>query len=130
MTEKKHILIIEDDADIVEVLRIVLESKNYRVSNAPNGSIGKEIVEKDRPDLIILDIMMRTIDEGFHVCYELKNDERFKNIPILVTTAVAKETGFNFDLQKDEDWLPADDYVNKPILPEDLLERVERLLKK
>jgi len=128
MTEQKHILVIDDDPDIVEAIKIVLESRNYRVSSAPDGSKGKELIESDRPDLIILDVMMRTIDEGFHVCYELKNEERYKDIPILVSTAVAKTTGFDFDPRQDEDWLPADDYVNKPVMPEDLLKRVERLI--
>lgn len=130
MSEPKHILIIDDDPDIVEAMRIILESNGYRVSDAPDGSKGKAIIEKDKPDMIILDVMMRTIDEGFHVCYELKNDPKTKNIPVLVSTAVAKTTGFEFDPKKDDNWLPADDYVNKPIMPDDLIARVNKLIAK
>jgi len=128
MSEQKHILIIDDDSDIVEAMRIVLESNSYRVSEASDGSKGKALIEKDPPDLIILDIMMRTIDEGFHVCYELKNDPKTKDIPILISTAVSKTTGFEFHPQKDQEWLPAEDYVNKPIMPDDLIARVKKLL--
>lgn len=128
MNKQKHILIIDDDPDIVEAMKIILESKGYRVSDAPDGSKGKDLIKQDRPDMIILDVMMRTIDEGFHVCYELKNDPETKNIPILVATAVAKTTGFEFDPKKDENWLPADDYVNKPVMPDDLIARVNKLI--
>ncbi len=128
MSEPKHILIIDDDPDIIEAMRIILESNGYRVSDAPDGSKGKEFIAKERPDMIILDVMMRTIDEGFHVCYELKNNPETKDIPVLVATAVAKTTGFEFDPKKDDNWLPADDYVNKPIMPDDLIARVNKLL--
>ncbi len=123
------ILIIDDDPDIVEAMRVVLESKNYQVDDAKSGKEGLEKVRLDKPDLIILDIMMETGDKGFDVARILKKDSNFKDIPILMLTAVKERTGLDFKKEAgDEDWLPVDDYVDKPLKPEELIAKVERLL--
>jgi len=125
------ILIIDDDPDIVEAIRIVLESKKYQVDSAADSQEGLKIIKKDKPDLIILDIMMNRMDEGFDVCRELKKDPKYKDIPILMLTALKERTGFDFKPEAgDEDWLPVEDYVEKPIQPDDLLAKVEKLLKR
>ena len=106
MTEKRYILIIDDDKDMVEATKIVLESKGYEVGSAFNSDEGAEALKHHKPDLIMLDVMMRTSDEGFQFSYHLKQDSELSNIPVLMVTSVGDETGFKFDPNKDGDYLP------------------------
>ncbi|OGW81210.1 MAG: hypothetical protein A3G33_05880 [Omnitrophica bacterium RIFCSPLOWO2_12_FULL_44_17] len=122
------ILIIDDDSDIVEAMRVVLENKGYGVVSAENGKDGLIKASLEKPELIILDVMMPGID-GFEVARELKKNVVVKNIPILMLTAVKKKTGFDFKAEAgDPDWLPVDDYCDKPLDYEVLLERVAVLI--
>lgn len=124
------ILIIDDDPDITEAMKVVLESENYQVGSADSGESGLKKVKIDKPDLIILDIMMETGDKGFDVARALKKDKNYKDIPILMLTAIKQKTGLDFKKEAgDEVWLPVDDYVEKPLKPEELLSKVARLLK-
>lgn len=124
------ILIIDDDADMVEAIKIVLESKKYKVISANEGDAGYKKAETEKPDLIILDVMMKTKDQGFQVSYKLKNNPELSSIPIIMLTSIGRETGFKFSKETDEDYLPVDELVEKPIKPKDLLLKVEKLLKK
>lgn len=124
------ILIIDDDPDIVLAMKIVLESKAHSVRVAESGEEGLKQVNLDKPDLIILDVMMETMDKGFEVAKALKKDRGHKDIPILMLTAIKDSTGLDFKNEAgDEDWLPVDDYMEKPLKPEALLSKVEGLLK-
>lgn len=124
----KKIMIIDDDIDLVETMRITLESENYEVIDAQEGQKGLEILKKEKPDLLILDVMMETLDEGFHIAYQIRNDEEIKDIPILMITAVGAQTGFEFDMQRDEDFLPVNEFIEKPVNPKVLLDTVKRNL--
>lgn len=125
------ILIVDDDPDIVEAMRVVLESRQYQVDVAKSGEEGLKKVRLEKPDLIILDIMMETGDRGFDVARELKKDRNYKDIPILMLTAVKEKTGMDFEKEAgDKVWLPVDDYVDKPLKPEELIAKVETLLKR
>ncbi len=125
------ILIVDDDPDIVEAMRVVLESKNHAVSSAGNGQEGLNMVRQDNPDLIILDIMMETLDKGFEVARELKKDKSYKHIPILMLTAIKERIGLDFKTEAgDAVWLPVDGYCDKPLKPEELISKVEMLLRK
>src|SRR3990167_1146449 len=125
------ILIIDDDPDIVEAMRIVLRSKNHNVIVAGNGEEGLKKVKANKPDLIILDVMMETGDEGFEIARHIKKDEAYKKIPILMLTAIKEKTGLDFRKEAgDEDWLPVDDYVEKPLKPEELISKVGSILDK
>ncbi|MDP3732470.1 MAG: response regulator [Candidatus Omnitrophota bacterium] len=127
----EKILIIDDDPDIVEGMKVVLESKNYRVDSAQSGREGLEKIKLNKPDLIILDVMMEAIDKGFDVARDIKKDPDYKNIPILMLTAIKDRIGLDFKNEAgDEDWLPVDDYVDKPLKPEELISKVKRLLGK
>ncbi|MDP2929079.1 MAG: response regulator [Candidatus Omnitrophota bacterium] len=129
MMEK--ILIIDDDPDIVEAMKVVLESRNYRVSVARTGEEGLREVRRDKPELIILDVMMETGDKGFDVAREIKRDPNYKDVPILMLTAIKERTGLDFGKEAgDEHWLPVDDYCDKPLHPDELVSKVETLLKK
>ncbi|PIP21232.1 MAG: response regulator [Candidatus Omnitrophica bacterium CG23_combo_of_CG06-09_8_20_14_all_40_11] len=131
MNDKVKILIIDDDPDIVEAMKVVLESSHYEVSIAKNGEEGIKRTKLDRPNLIILDVMMESMDKGFDVARDLKKDKNYKDIPILMLTAIKDRTGLDFKNEAgDEAWLPVDDYLDKPLKPNELLEKVELLLKK
>lgn len=124
------ILIIDDDPDITEAMKVVLQAKDYKVTSAKSGEEGLKKVKTDKPDLVILDIMMEKNDTGFDVARELKNSSSTKDIPILMLTAIKEKTGLDFKKEAgDETWLPVDDYVEKPMKPEELLSKVEKLLK-
>lgn len=124
------ILLIDDDVDIVEAIKIVIEAKGYQVLTAYEGEDGYKKAETELPDLIILDVVMKTKDQGFQISYKLKHNPRLSSIPILMLTSVGKETGFRFHPETDEEYLPVNDFVEKPIKPKDLLDKVEKLLKK
>ncbi|MHB2149396.1 response regulator transcription factor [Calditrichota bacterium LG25] len=121
----KKILIIDDDIDLVEAMRLTLENAGFEVIDAQDGEKGLEKALKEKPDLIILDVMMGTQDEGFHVAYQMRQDEDLQSIPIIMLTAVGQETGFKFDKEKDEDFLPVDEFMEKPVDPQKLVERIK-----
>ncbi len=129
MNEK--ILIVDDDPDILDALTMILETQGYQVVTARDGIEGLANLKTEKPDLLILDLLMPKMD-GFAVCRELQDPRwsKFKDTPILILTSVREEasrrryeleTGLEFDV---------DDYVEKPISPDVLLERVGKLLKK
>ncbi|MFA4842805.1 MAG: response regulator [Candidatus Omnitrophota bacterium] len=125
-----RILIVDDDPDMVESMRVVLESRDYSVTSAKSGQEGLKIAKLEKPDLIILDVMMETMDKGFDVARELKKDKNCKDTPILMLTAIKDKIGLDFKNEAgDEAWLPVDDYVEKPLKPEELVAKVDLLLK-
>ena len=125
----KKVLIIDDDFDLVEAMRVTLEAADYEVIDAQDGNKGLEKLRNERPDLGLLDVMMAQIDEGFHVAYQIRNDESIKDTPIVILTAVGTQTGFHFDPSKDEDFLPVDAYLEKPVNPQKLLDVVRQHVK-
>jgi len=126
-----NILIIDDDPDITEAMGVVLGHKGYAVASAANSTEGMEQLKKQRPDLIILDVMMRTSQEGFEFSRELNANEEFKDIPILMLTAVKDKTGLDFKTTAGDDaWLPVQDFLDKPVKPDVLLEKVAALIQK
>jgi len=121
---KRKILIIEDDRDIVEMLEYNLKEEGYETVSALNGEQGVELAGKERPDLIILDIMLPIMD-GFEVCRTLKNDDRLAHIPIIILSAKSQETDKVVGLE-----LGADDYVTKPFSPRELIARMRAILRR
>ncbi len=124
----KKIMIIDDDIDLVEAMRITLEAGGYEVIDAQEGNKGFEMLKEQQPALLILDVMMGTQDEGFHLAYQIRNEEATKDIPIVMVTAVGAQTGFAFDPNKDENFLPVDEFLEKPVNPQALLDTVKRNL--
>jgi CheY-like chemotaxis protein len=123
------ILIIDDDPDVSHAVTLVLEHRGYEVRNAADSAEGMERLQEMRPDLIILDVMMRTSQEGFELSRELKHNPEFRDIPILMLTGVKQKTGLDFSSAAgDEDWLPVEEYLDKPVKPDMLLEKVDALL--
>ena len=124
----KKIMIIDDDIDLVEAMRITLESGGYEVIDAQEGNKGYEMLKSEQPDLLILDVMMGTQDEGFQLAYQIRSAAETSDIPIVMVTAVGAQTGFDFDPAKDENFLPVDEYLEKPVNPQALLDTVKRNL--
>lgn len=124
------ILIIDDDPDIVESMRIILESCRHKVKVAKSGAEGLKEAKAEKYDLIILDVMMETMSTGFEVARNLRESRENKNVPILMLTAIKESTGLDFNSEVgDKDWLPVNAYLEKPMKPNELLVKVESLLK-
>jgi DNA-binding response OmpR family regulator len=128
MPETKKILIVDDDKDFADAISIVLQNNGYQVKHASSIGEGREAVVKDKPQLIILDVMMDKHTDGFDFCRYLKESDDFKSIPVLMVTAVTEKTGFKFSPQTDGDYCPADDYISKPVSVGLLLARVNKLV--
>ena len=126
------ILVIEDDADMVMAIRMPLEANGYEVFEAATGEEGLQKVKKVEPDLIILDVMMETTTAGFQVSLQLRSPDAdseyaaYREIPILMLTAIHTTTSLRFG--PDEAYLPVDDFVDKPIDPDVLLEKIRALI--
>lgn len=118
------IAIIDDDLDILDVSSLVLTSKGYEVITATNPDDGYKIVVEQKPDLIILDVMMNEPDDGFFLAQKFRRDKI--TTPIIMYTSVSKTLGLEFEAGE---MIPVDDFVEKPISPDTLLDKVEKLLK-
>jgi DNA-binding response OmpR family regulator len=117
------IAIIDDDPDILDVSNIVLTSKGYEVVTALNPDDGYKLIKNEKPDLIILDVMMNEPDDGFFLAQKLRREKI--DTPIIMYTSVSKALGINFGKS---DMVPVDEYVEKPISPDELIEKVQKLL--
>ena len=128
MRKKTKILLVDNDVDFIDLNKAVLENNGFDVLVAYSGSEGLDRVRFEQPDLIVLDLMMEKHDTGFGFAKAMKADPTTKNIPILMLTAVGSETGMDFSQELDGYWMKTDDYANKPLLPEDLVKKINELL--
>ncbi len=129
MTKKAKILLIDDDVDFVEATKIVLESKPYEVIVAREGNEGLRKASEEKPDLIILDIIM-PVKDGFTAAEEFKKDPELSKIPLVMLTSFAERGGETSIPTSRGLSLEAEDYIDKPVSPQELLKRVEKYLKK
>ena len=136
MSQSAKILVVDDDPDFLDSTRSMLESASYRVSVAPGEAEALVDIEAERPDLLILDVMMEEWNSGFRLMWKLKSDERYKSIPILMVTGVDKEVHMDFarDANKsyrtpeEEAYLPVAGYIVKPLTTAALLGRLKQIL--
>ncbi|HUU80185.1 MAG TPA: response regulator [Dehalococcoidia bacterium] len=132
MPKQTKILLIDDDPDVHTLVKKILEPKSYDVVCAYDGDEGLRKVVEERPDLIILDVIMPG-KHGFEVCRELKTDEKyhfFSNIPVLMLTVYPEEREKMHLSMREGMMMEAEDYLQKPVDPQELVNRVEELLKK
>ena len=125
------ILIVDDDPDILDAMTMIMESQGYQVVTARDGIEGLANLKSENPDLLVLDLLMPKMD-GFAVCKELQDPRwsKFKHIPILILTSVREEASRRrYELETGLE-LDVDDYVEKPVSPDVLIERVTKLLRK
>ena len=123
--ERKTILLVDDDEVFVEAVSAVLEGR-YRVITAANGTEGLARAREEHPDLIVLDVMMDHLSEGFDVARNLRNDPATSEIPIIMLTGV--DQVYNVRMEVDESWMPCEKYLEKPIAPDELLGHVAELI--
>jgi CheY-like chemotaxis protein len=130
MEAKIKILIVDDDRDFIEISRFSLESQGYQVRAATSAKEGWRILDKEVPNLIILDLMMENIDAGMALSQKIKKEPKLSSIPILMLTSMARDTGMDFSPRNAEDLrhLQVDDFGTKPIKGKLLLEKVANLL--
>jgi DNA-binding response OmpR family regulator len=132
MPKQTKILVIDDDPDVHTLVKKILEPKSYDVVCAYDGDEGLRKVVEERPDLIILDVIMPG-KHGFEVCHELKTDEKyhfFSNIPVLMLTVYPEDREKMHLSMREGMMMEAEDYLQKPVDPQELVNRVEELLKK
>ncbi len=131
---KGKILVIEDDEQMVNFVKKVLEAHSYQVHSAPSAEEGLKKVKELSPDLIVLDVMLETRGEGFITAQKLKSKDpsseyrEYSHIPILMLTAINAEMKFRYSPETDGEYLPAEDFVEKPVEPSELVQKVENLL--
>lgn len=127
MEQQAYILIVDDDPDILEGILMILDTQPYRTLTARDGIKCMQMIEEEVPDLLILDLLMPRMD-GWGVIREMRSEPRYVNVPILILTTVVEdasrrryelETGMTMDVQ---------DYVQKPARPDDLIQRVKKML--
>lgn len=130
MTEPRKILVIDDDPDIRDVLTMILESGGYKVTTAKYGAEGLEKIKEEKPDLVILDLIMPGMG-GFAVYKKLKDPSRpeWNDIRILILTSVREESSRAQFERETGSQLAVDDYIEKPISPAVILERVGRIIR-
>lgn len=137
MSGRARILIVDDDRDLVEVLRLFLESKGYEVLAAYDAGQGASLADRERPDAILLDVMMPSATEGFHFVWGLRrrDDPYFRDVPIVMLTAIHEKTELRFYPDSGDgtyragEYLPVQDFLDKPVDLMKLLERLERVLR-
>jgi len=123
------ILVVDDDVDVLDSRKIVLEHNNYEVLTATNIHVADEILNREKIDLIILDVMMENDSDGFNFAQQVKSNVKFSKIPIILATAVNQRTKFKFDIEKDGSFMPVEKFMEKPIDPDDLIVTIRGLLK-
>ncbi len=127
--EKKKILLVDDDQDYLFQLNIALQDMGFEVATASTQKEAEDIIERVKPDLAILDLMMENQDTGFILCHIIKN--KYPDVPIIIASAVTAETGLLFDVESDEDrqWIKADLFLDKGIRMDQLNKEINKLLK-
>jgi len=123
------IVVTDDDQDIRAFLKAVLEGQGHTVITAANKEDGLQTIETEKPDLIMLDVMMDGWQDGFEMARELKKKDDLKDTPILMLTGIKEQTGIGFkDTAGDPNWCPVDGFLEKPVQPDALLKEVGKLL--
>jgi two-component system, OmpR family, alkaline phosphatase synthesis response regulator PhoP len=126
----KKVLMIDDDPEFVDAITNILDAKGYNVVSAGDGKDGVAKAKQEKPDIILLDVMMTTKSEGFDVARELSKDANLKGTPVIMLTGVRKEMNLPFGFEPDVDWLPVAAFLEKPVKPETLLKTIEENIKK
>lgn len=127
MSNTKKILLVDDDLDLLEQNKLLIESKGYEVITASSGKEGFEVFKKAKPDACVVDLIMEEHDSGFILCYRIKKDDYGKNIPVFILTSATYDTGFKFGAStaEEKEWIKADALLNKPVIIEEFVQKLE-----
>lgn len=129
MAKPKTVIVIDDDPDVVEATKVILEGAGYAVATALSGREGVDRIRQGGIDCILLDVMMARDTEGFSIAQDLKADPKTAGIPIIMLTSVSKKTGFEFSPETDKDYMPVEVFLEKPVEPKRLLQAVASVMK-
>ncbi len=130
MSGKKHIMIIDDDVQLVDTVKTLLESVGYEISFAYQAEKGMEQARENKPDLILLDVMFAGPPgpDGFEISRRLKQDAVLKDVPVIILSGVKKVLDVPVKVAPDETWMPVQAFLEKPVKPETLLAEIEKVL--
>jgi CheY-like chemotaxis protein len=124
----KKILIIDDDANFAEATSALLKSRGYEVLWAQDGQSGLSVAKKDRPDIMLLDVMMTYDSEGLDMAKKFKESQETKDIPVIMVTGIRRAMNLNFSFESDDEFLPVKAVLEKPVKPEVLLEAIAKVI--
>jgi len=122
------IVIVDDNTDYLFTMKTFLSRNGFEVETASNGEIGIELIKKEHPNLIILDVMMETTFSGFEVCRQIRNNPDLKNTPVIGVTGMEDELGLEYEKYDDEDYFSPNAFFDKPVDKDILLEKINDLI--
>jgi twitching motility two-component system response regulator PilH len=128
MNKNLKVIIIDDNADYVFTMGIFLKKNGFEVMSANNGKAGVNLVKQEKPDLILLDVMMETLFSGFEVCRQLRQDSSVKSIPIIGITGMADEINVSYEKEKDFEYFSPEIFMEKPVDKDLLLKNIHSLV--
>lgn len=126
MKTVKKILLVDDDIDLLDQNKLLLESKGYEVITAESGEDGWALFRQQLPDAVVVDLIMEQMDSGFLLCHRIKKDLHGRNIPVFMLTSAAYETGYKFSASTEEEkqWIQCDGVIHKPVVIDELIEKI------
>lgn len=124
----KKILLIDDDLDMHHAVLLMLQPLGCTVTCRSTGPAGLETMRKDRPDLVLLDIMLASPSEGFHLAYEMKEDEQLRGVPVVMISSLGRQMGMNYAKELGSEYVKADAFLDKPVDAATLRKTVETVL--
>lgn len=128
MSKRNKILLVDDDRELIESNKLLLESEGFEVHVAYDGKSGLEQAKLVKPDLMILDVMMATDTEGFDVSRDIPKIPELQGLPVIILTGIRQKKQLGYSFEPDETWLPSKAVLEKPVPPEKLLEEVQKHL--
>jgi two-component system alkaline phosphatase synthesis response regulator PhoP len=130
MSEKQHILVVDDDPELVETVTTLLESVGYQTSYAYQIEKGIELAKKGRPDLILLDIMFvdQPGPDGITASIQLHKDPEVQDIPVIILSGIKQVVEFPYEYSPDPTWMPVKTFIDKPVKPDKLLAEIEKVI--
>jgi len=128
MSEPKTILLVDDDREFVQSNRDLLESEGYNIIEANDGAAGFELAKQEKPDLMILDVMMATDTEGFEISRKVAQTPELEGMKVILVTGIRKDMHLPFGFTPDDSWLPVEEVLEKPVMPKQFLEEIKKRL--
>jgi CheY-like chemotaxis protein len=128
MDKPRKIVIVDDNKDYLFATKTLLTRNGYEVMTAEDGKIGIEMIRKEKPALILLDVMMETLFSGFEVCRQLKQDPDLKSIPVISISGMGDEINVQFNKDSDNEYFSPDEFLEKPVDRDLLLRKINGLL--
>jgi len=129
MADKIRVLLVDDDPDFIEANSIILNASGFEVLTASSGAEGLRKVEEENPDVVVLDVMMENTDEGFAVARQIRR-RLHSEVPIIMLTSVGRVTGYDFIPEEHPDFFPVDMFLEKPVPPTTLVQKIKEALEK